>query len=165
MKKIILITFLSIIAFNSNAQNKFGHLDSQELLLLMPVRKAAETSIADFAKTLEAQLSAMSAEYQQGLQEYQENEANYNDLVKKDKEAEILGLQQRIQTFQQDAQQSLAAKEQELLEPILSKARKAIEEVAKEGKYTYIFDKTGGIILYANESEDVLPLVKKKLGL
>jgi len=165
MKKIILITFLSIIAFNSNAQNKFGHLDSQELLLLMPERKAAENSIADFAKTLEAQLTAMSAEYQQGLQEYQENEANYNDLVKKDKEAEILGLQQRIQTFQQDAQQSLAAKEQELLEPILSKARKAIEEVAKEGKYTYIFDKTGGTILYANESEDVLPLVKKKLGL
>ena len=59
----------------------------------------------------------------------------------------------------------MAAKEQELLEPILSKARKAIEEVAKEGKYTYIFDKTGGTILYANESEDVLPLVKKKLGL
>lgn len=165
MKKIILITFLSIVAFNLDAQNKFGHLDSQELLLLMPERKAAENSIADFAKTLEAQLSAMSAEYQQGLQEYQENEANYNDLVKKDKEAEILGLQQRIQTFQQDAQQSLAAKEQELLEPILSKARKAIEEVAKEGKYTYIFDKTGGTILYANESEDVLPLVKKKLGL
>ena len=165
MKKIILITFLSIVAFNSNAQNKFGHLDSQELLLLMPERKAAENSIADFAKTLEAQLSAMSAEYQQGLQEYQANEANYNDLVKKDKEAEILGLQQRIQTFQQDAQQSLAAKEQELLEPVLSKARKAIEEVAKEGKYTYIFDKTGGTILYANESEDVLPLVKKKLGL
>ena len=51
----------------------------------MPERKAAENSIADFAKTLEAQLSAMSAEYQQGLQEYQENEANYNDLVKKDK--------------------------------------------------------------------------------
>jgi len=165
MKKIILITFISIIAFSSNAQNKFGHLDSQELLLLMPERKTAENSIADFAKTLEAQLSAMSAEYQQGLQEYQQNEASYNDLVKKDKEAEILGLQQRIQTFQQDAQQSLAAKEQELLEPILSKARKAIEEVAKEGKYTYIFDKTGGTILYANESEDVLPLVKKKLGL
>ena len=165
MKKIILITFISIIAFSSNAQNKFGHLDSQELLLLMPERKTAENSIADFAKTLEAQLSAMSAEYQQGLQEYQQNEASYNDLVKKDKEAEILGLQQRIQTFQQDAQQSLAAKEQELLETILSKARKAIEEVAKEGKYTYIFDKTGGTILYANESEDVLPLVKKKLGL
>ena len=117
------------------------------------------------AKTLESQLSAMSAEYQQGLQEYQENEATYNDLVRKDKEAEILGLQQRIQTFQQDAQQSLAAKEQELLEPILSKARKAIQEVAQEGNYTYIFDKTGGTILYANDSENILPLVKKKLGL
>ncbi len=165
MKKVILIIIVNIISFCAIAQNKFGHLDSQELLLLMPERKAAENSIADFAKTLESQLSAMSAEYQQGLQEYQENEATYNDLVRKDKEAEILGLQQRIQTFQQDAQQSLAAKEQELLEPILSKARKAIQEVAQEGNYTYIFDKTGGTILYANDSENILPLVKKKLGL
>jgi outer membrane protein len=165
MKKITFLTLLILFSLNSIAQNKFGYIDSQELLLLMPERKTAENSIADFAKTLEAQLSAMSAEYQQGLQEYQQNEASYNDLVKKDKEAEILGLQQRIQTFQQDAQQSLAAKEQELLEPILSKARKAIEEVAKEGKYTYIFDKSMGTLLYSEESENIISKVKKKLGL
>ena len=62
----------------------------------------------------------------------------YTDLVKQDKIAEITGLEQRIQTFQQNAQQSLQEKEQELLEPILSKARKAIEDVATEGGYTYI---------------------------
>ena len=165
MKKIIFLTLLSFLTLTSIAQNKFGHIDSQELLLLMPERKTAETEVQNFAKSLEAQLGSMTAEYQESVQEYQANEATYTDLVKQDKVTEITGLEQRIQTFQQNAQQSLQKKEQELLEPILSKARKAIEDVATEGGFTYIFDKSQGSILYAKESENVLALVKKKLGL
>ena len=165
MKKITFFTLLSFLTLTSIAQNKFGYIDSQELLLIMPERKAAETEVQNFAKSLEAQLGSMTAEYQESVQEYQANESTYTDLVKQDKVAEITGLEQRIQTFQQNAQQSLQEKEQELLEPILSKARKAIEDVAKEGGFTYIFDKGQGSILYAKESENVLDLVKKKLKL
>ncbi len=165
MKKITFLALLSFLTLVSIAQNKFGYIDSQELLMLMPERKTAETEVANFAKSLEAQLGSMTAEYQESVQEYQANEATYDDLVKQDKIAEITGLEQRIQAFQQNAQQSLQTKEQELLEPILSKARKAIEDVATEGNFTYIFDKSTGSILYAKESENVLPLVKKKLGL
>ena len=131
----------------------------------MPERKSAENELQNFAKTLESQLELMSAEYQESVQQYQTNEASYSDLVKQDKIAEISGLEQRIQSFQQNAQQSLQKKEQELLEPILEKARKAIDDVAKEGGYTYIFDKSQGTILYVKESENVLTLVKRKLNL
>ena len=131
----------------------------------MPERKTAEEELQTFAKSLESQLGAMQAEYQQSVQDYQDNESTYTDLVKQDKVAEITGLEQRIQNFQQNAQQSLQTKEQELLEPILAKARKAIEDVATEGDYTYIFDKSIGSILYAKDSENVLNLVRKKLGL
>jgi outer membrane protein len=165
MKKNIFIILLSCLTLFLNSQNKFGYIDSQELLILMPERDAAEKEVQEFAKTLEGQLASMTAEYQQRVEEYQKNEPTYTDLVKQDKIAEITGLEQRIQTFQQNAQQSLQIKEKELLEPILTKARNAIEEVAKEGKYTYIFDKSIGSILYAKENENVLPLVKKKLGL
>ncbi len=165
MKKITILTLLSFLTIISIAQNKFGYIDSQELLMLMPERKSAETDVTNFAKSLEAQLGAMTAEYQESVQEYQANEADYTDLVKQDKVAEIKNLEERIQAFQQNAQQSLQTKEQELLEPILDKARKAIEDVANEGNYTYIFDKSIGSILYAKESENVLSLVKKKLGL
>ena len=165
MKKIILLAILGVLTLNLTAQNKFGYIDSQELLQLMPERKTAETEVQNFAKSLEAQLGSMTAEYQQSLQEYQANEATYTDLVKQDKEAEIIGLQERIQTFQQNAQQSLQEKEQKVLEPIFAKARKAIEDVAKEGGYTYIFDKSQGTILYAKDSENILGLVKKKLKL
>ena len=165
MKKIAFLTLLSFLTLSSIGQNKFGYIDSQELLLLMPERKIAETEVQKFAKSLESQLGSMTAEYQESVQEYQANEATYTDLVKQDKVAEITGLEQRIQTFQQNAQQSLQTKEQELLEPILSKARQAIEDVAAEGNFTYIFDKSQGSVLYAKESENVLGLVKKKLKL
>ena len=165
MKKITFLTLLSFLTLSSISQNKFGYIDSQELLMLMPERKTAETEVQNFAKSLEAQLGSMTAEYQESVQEYQANETTYTDLVKQDKVAEITGLEQRIQTFQQNAQQSLQTKEQELLEPILSKAREAIEDVATEGGFTYIFDKSQGSILYAKESENILALVKKKLNL
>ena len=165
MKKITLLSLLYILTFSSIAQNKFGYIDSGELLILMPERKTAEAEVAALAKSLEAQLSSMTAEYQQSVQEYQNNEGTYTDLVKQDKIAEITGLEQRIQAFQKNAQESLQTKEQELLEPILTKARQAIEDVAKEGNYTYIFDKSLGSILYAKDNENILSLVKKKLGL
>ena len=165
MKKITFLVLLSALTLSTIAQNKFGYIDSQKLLMLMPERKTAEAEVQEFAKSLEAQLGSMTAEYQQSVQEYQANETTYTDLVKQDKVAEITSLEQRIQAFQQNAQQSLQTKEQELLEPILSKARQAIEDVATEGGYTYIFDKSIGSILYAKESENVLALVKKKLGL
>ena len=165
MKKILILTITCLISISSYSQNKFGYIDSQELLLLMPERKTAEDEVQTFAKSLESQLQAMTAEYQQSVQEYQANEATYTDLVKQDKVTEITGLEQRIQAFQQNANEALIAKEKELLEPILEKARNAIEDVASEGNYTYIFDKSVGSILYVKESENILDKVKKKLNL
>jgi len=59
----------------------------------------------------------------------------------------------------------LQKKEQSLLQPIIDKAKNAINEVAKEGSFTYILDSSVGVVLYSVESDDILPLVKKKLGL
>ena len=86
-------------------------------------------------------------------------------IKNQDKIAEIQGLEQRIATFQQSATTSLQNKEQELLDPMLQKAQEAIDKVAKNGKYTYIFDSSTGVLLYVNDSEDILPKVKKELGL
>ena len=60
---------------------------------------------------------------------------------------------------------SLQEKEKELLQPIIDRAKQAIAEVAKENGYTYIFDTSAGTLLYQQDSDDILALVKKKLGL
>jgi outer membrane protein len=88
-----------------------------------------------------------------------------SELVKKDKEEELTSLGTRIQNFQQQAQQSLEQQEQALIEPIVNKAKKAIEQVAKENGYTYIFDTSAGSLLFWEESDNVLASVKKKLNL
>jgi outer membrane protein len=71
----------------------------------------------------------------------------------------------RIQEFQENAEKKLQDRQQEVLKPIIDRAKKAIEDVAKENGYTYIFDTSVGALLYQQDSEDILPLVKKKLGL
>ena len=71
----------------------------------------------------------------------------------------------RIQEFQENAQKQLQEREAELLKPIIDRAKKAIEDVAREGGYTYVFDSGTGALLYQQDSEDLMPQVKKKLGL
>ena len=80
MKKITLLTLLACLTLSSFSQNKFGYIDSQELLMLMPERKTAETEVQEFAKSLEAQLASMTAELQASYEEYQANESTYTDF-------------------------------------------------------------------------------------
>ena len=166
MKKILLTLFLSLaLMLSIQAQNKFGYLNSNELLAMMPESQAMQDELQTYAKGLESQLTAMQTEYEKKVVEYQQNETSYTDIIKEDKIREIEGIQQRVVDFQKNAQQSLGEKEAEMFTPIREKAMAAIDEVAKEGNYTFIFDSGSGSFLYAAESENVLNLVKSKLGL
>jgi len=164
MKKIGIVVLLTLLTISTFAQ-KFGHLNAQELISMMPERDKAVEQLQDYAKGLESQLISMQAEYQSMIEDYQNNEASYDDLTKQDKIAEIQGLEQRLTTFQQSAQTSLQNKEIELLRPIEEKAQNAINKVAEKGKYTYILDSSSGMLLYSKESENILEKVKKELGL
>lgn len=165
MKKIIALIGFVAIATCANAQaTKLGHIDSQELLLAMPERAEAEKKVQDFAKNLENTLKTMSTEYQAKVAAYQAAEAKMTQTEKETAEGEIVQLQQRIQDFQVNAQEKIKKQEAELLQPMIDKAKKAIEEVGKENGFTYIFDSSVGVTLYQN-GDDILPKVKAKLGL
>jgi len=78
---------------------------------------------------------------------------------------ELADLEKRISDFQQSAQDKIDAKREKLYEPILQKANDGIKAVAKANGYTYIFDSSAGMLLFADESDDVMPLVKSHLKL
>lgn len=158
--------FLAIIFVSTTAfAQKLGHINSNELLLAMPERATVENEIKSYASELEAQLSAMTKEYQTKVADFQAKEATMTDMIRKSKITEITDLEARIQEFQAGAQQDLQKKEETLLKPIIDKAKQAIEDVATENNYTYIFDSGVGVLLYQKDSDDIMPLVKKKLGL
>ncbi|GAB5539756.1 MAG: OmpH family outer membrane protein [Salibacteraceae bacterium] len=149
----------------SQSKMKFGHINSQELLESMPEKIEADKKLEAHAMQLEKQLQAMTTEFESKIQDYRANEAMMSDIIAQTKAEEIQNLEQRIQSFQQNAQNSLAKKEGEVYQPILDRAKNAIEEVSKEGNYTYVFDSSAGTLLYQPDGDDIMELVRKKLGI
>lgn len=165
MKKIVVIIVAIAFVAPVFAQQKFGHIDSAALMELMPEKAKAEAELEAFAKEFQSALEAMGKEYEGKVAAFQQGEKDMIKTVRDTKVREIADLERRIQEFQQQAQEEIQAKEQELLTPIIEKARKAIDEVAVEKGYTYIFDNSVGVLLYAKDTEDVMADVKAKLKL
>ncbi len=169
MKRIFtisIVTFLLFFGIQGFSQSpvKLGHIDSQALLSVMPERNTAQNELKKFAEDLQDQMEIMQVEYNKKLNELNTKKDSLSDFLLKEKQKELLGLQQRIQEFQVNAQQELQKKEADLFKPIMEKAQKAIKEVAQEGGFTYIFDSNS--LLYLSENSiDILGLVKKKLGI
>ena len=116
--------------------------------------------------TWEKEIVKMNEEYNAKIKEYQEKQATMPESIKQARQSEISDIEQRIASTRQAAQTDLQKKQQELFTPVVDKVKKAINEVGVEGNYTYIFDlSTQSIIYQSPKSNDITPLVKKKLGL
>ncbi|MBL7925152.1 MAG: OmpH family outer membrane protein [Bacteroidia bacterium] len=169
MTRILAILCGLLLGLNITAQAqgtlKFGHINSTQLLSLMPETKNADSSLQKFGQSLENQLKTMTAEYQGKISDFKSKEASMAEPIRDAKLKEISDLEERIQSFQESAQSSMQKKKEELYTPILKKAEEAINAVAKDNKFSYIFDTSAGTLLFAQEGDDVLPLVKGKLGL
>lgn len=169
MKKLFntafLVIFLLGTALVAQQPAKFGHIDTNELLQMMPGRDSATVELERYARELETTFVAMQNEFQTKYTDYLEKQATFSELIRQSRERELISLQERIQEFQESAQQDLMDQESRLLRPIIEEARNAIEEVAKENGYTYIFDTSMGFLLYWDAGEDIMPKVIQKLGL
>ncbi|MBC8344095.1 MAG: OmpH family outer membrane protein [Bacteroidetes bacterium] len=164
--KNVIAVILIFSAIGVSAQNlKIGHINTSELLTTLPEVEAAKESLQTYQKELEAQVDVLVTEYRKKIETYEQMAANWTNAVKKDKETEIVQLEERIKVFQEEATNELSEKEKELLQPILDRVKAAVEEVAKEKNYDYILDTSAGSVLFSKDSDDITPLVKKKLGL
>lgn len=164
MKKHIILLFALVLGVAANAQIRLGHINSQELLEMMPEKEVAFQKAEKLAGELQKKLETMTAEYEQKVATYQNSQETMSQTIKQSTVAEIQSLQQRIQQFQGTAQDEIAKEEQRLLQPILDKARNAISNVAKANGFAYIFDVSSGATVYEG-GENIMPLVKKELGI
>ena len=169
MKKIIgsiVVSVFSACMLVAQPNLKIGHINTQELLQAMPETDSAQLKLEKMQKELQSQLEVMQVELNNKYQDYLSKRDSYSELVRQTKEDELQNIQQRIQQFAQNADQDLQKKRSELFRPILDKASKAIEEVARENGFTYILDLSSGVVLFHSDSSlDILPLVKAKLKL
>lgn len=168
-RTILLFAILALIAgtsVNVSAQTtKIGYIDFNGLIQAMPGIDSVKTKLQTYQQTLSDQMDKMRTEFENKYLDYQSQSATMSELIKQTKEKELSDLQSRIDAFSQKAQTDLQAKQEELLKPVIDKARGAIKEVAKENKFTYILNSIEDVVLYSEPADDVLPLVKKKLGI
>lgn len=168
MKNIVKLAVVGVVmitsSFTVNAQ-KIAHVNLDSLISLMPESKVAQQGVQAYAKQLEQQVTAMQSELQTKYAEFQEKSKDLAEVVRASKEKELNDLNTRIQEFQQQAQADYQKKTAELSKPVYDKAKKAIDQVAKENGYKYALDTSTGLVLYFEPTDDILSLVVKKLGI
>ena len=167
LKVIVVFIFFITISSSTQAQNpvKIGYIDFNTLISAMPGIDSVKIKLQKYQQTLSDQMDAMGAEFENKYLDYQSKSSGMSDLIKQTKEKELSDLQGRIDAFKAKAQQDFQAKQQELLQPVVDKAKAAVKDVAKENKYTYIINSIEDIMLYSEPGDDIMALVKKKLGI
>ena len=164
MKKLF-IMMLMLAPMAAFAQ-KFGHVNSQEVIQAMPEFAKARTEIEALTKQYEADLKSMYEELQKKGEAYEKEQATLPANIKERREKELAEMQNKIQQSYQDNQQALAQAQQEKMNAITTKVLEAIKAIGQAGGYVYIMDVTGGIpYISTTLSTDVTAEVKKKLGI
>ncbi len=170
MKKLLTTAFVAVLLTTGSlfAQSglKFAHINGQELLMLMPDRDSAELKLQAYGQDLQDQIEELHVEYNNKVQNYMQRRETLSTAIREARERELTELQQRIQEFEATAQQEFQRMQGELLRPLMDKADAAIKKVAEREGFIYVFDlSAGGVVYHSKASVDLLPLVKKELGI
>jgi len=146
-------------------QLKIGHVNVIEIVSAMPESDSAQLLLEKDTKELEVMLENMQVELNNLENDYETNQENYSELIKKTKESEIMEMREKIYNFQQNANQQLQQRNYELLQPIYEKVQKAIDNIATRGGFTYILDiSKGSVVFTAPDSKNINSLVLDELG-
>ena len=168
MKKFVTVVavVMSLVmgGISAKAQGKIGYINLAELIPTMPEYKKADTSMNEFNNALQQQYQDMVTEYQEqtallGSKDTTKYTAAQLELKRKG----VSDLLVKLQGWQQQAQQLYQQKQQDLIAPIQKKAVDAVQTVARENGYAYVLSKEA--LLVSPPADDLLPLVKKKLGI
>jgi outer membrane protein len=146
---------------------KFGYINSQEILELMPEYKTAKSDLDVMKSMFEKKGKDMVTSLQNKYADLQKKqESGTVAPIELQKQADALKAEEgQLGDFEKTSQETIYKKTEELLKPIQEKFNKAIAEVAKDNGFAYIFDSGAGLILYADTASDATKMLKAKLAI
>ena len=166
MKKFLTAAFITVTALVTtsqvNAQTKIGYISTEELVSIMPETAKADSNLQQYRTALIQNAQEKQSSLETAIEKFNKDSSTMTISVKDVKRGELQKMLNDLQSEDQRIQQQLQQRQQELIAPINKKAFDAIQAVAKENGYSYIFEK--GALLVAPPGEDVLTLVAKKLN-
>lgn len=162
-KMLLLIAAAMLFSIGTADAQKYGHVNSGEILEVMPGIDSLQIKLKAFQDDLQTMYESMVTEFQQKKDKFDREVGTMSSAVRQVREKELQDLTTRIQEFQANAQDDLEEKQYELAKPYQDAIQDAINKVAKNNGYSYIFDTK--ILLYYGTGDDITPLVKKELGI
>lgn len=166
MKKVLVIALILFAPISVFGQ-KFGQINSADIIPLMPEYTQAKTEINTLDQQYQDELKYLEDEFTKKRDEYVAQESTLPDNIKARREQELQEIQQKASEFMNTYKTNIEAKSDELMGAIYAKLNKAIKEVGEEGGFVCIFDASSGTIPYISSSltTDVTAPVKTKLGI
>jgi outer membrane protein len=169
MKNILRILFgaglisLSTTSF-SQTLLKIGHVDIAQIMAALPQRDSAAAVLEKETKEIQSTYDEMTVIYNKLLDDYEKGKLTFSEIIRKNKETELLDKEKRLKEFEENASSTLQKRNSELIQPILNKVLKAIDKVAADNGFTYILDVSKGSVVYTSkDSQNINPLVLRIL--
>ncbi len=164
MKKLIVAGVMALCVFSSaSAQSKIGYISLDELIGVMPEAEKADGELKDYQTSLQQQGQDMMRELGDKDSIFVRDSAKLSPSMREIKRNELIALYQKVQGWNQQAQEMYQQKLQEKLAPIRDKAMQTVKTVAKENGYAYVLDANS--VMVGPPGDDLIDLVKKKLGI
>ncbi len=162
----IFIALLSLVLTSGlQAQTqKIGFVISPKIFQELPEAAEAQKKLQSLEKPLQDSLTAMAQNIQAKIEEYQKKETMMNDAAKRTATQEIQDMQRRATEWSEMKRRELLDQQEKILTPVREKIRKAIETVAKEEKYAFVFDKNETeTLIYGDAANDLTYKVLDRL--
>jgi len=165
--KAFLLIALLLLSAEIFAQAKIGYVDSKVIIENMQDAKDAQVNLDNLVSIWKSEIQQMNDSLVLIKDDYEKKKIILTENVKKQKEEGIKGLEIRITEFKLakfGENGEYFQKQNELMKPVQDKMFKAIQDVAKEGDYDYVFDRSSQLmLLFMNEKYDLTQKVIKKL--
>jgi outer membrane protein len=168
MKIRIFFLFLTVLAFESNAQ-KFGYIDTEYIINKMPEYKKAEELLNQFTEKWSKDIQGKYTELEKLKEKFQQEEILFTPEMKKEKLAEIEKKEEDLKALNNNVfgiNGQLFQKKKEILKPIMDEIYKTSEKIARKYKLSFIFDKASDLsMIYADPRHDYTDFLIEDMGL
>lgn len=149
---------LILLAGSSYSQQKIGYVDSKVILETLQDARDAQTNLDNFVQKWKLELQAINDSLVLMKDDYEKKKLILTEKVKQQKEEEIKQQEKKVTDFKQNKfgeNGEYFQKQQELMKPVQDRVFKAIQDVAKEGGYDFVIDRsTQLMLLYMNDRYD-----------
>ena len=168
MKRIVLLTLLTLLLTSAGYAQKFAYVNTEYILGRIPTFKAAQDQLDKLATQYQSEVEERFKELDKMFQDFQTEKVLLTEEMKRRREDEIISKERdakelQMRYFGRDGM--LFKKREELVKPIQDQVFNAIKEIATEGGFAIIFDSAGSAnMLYTNPRYDKSDEVLQKLG-